>query len=206
MMKGLLLKDFYLMRKTCKIFFIVVLVMFAAACFMPEHRHIYLYCVLLMGLLPQSLLGIEELDSSDEFNTILPVSKKQLVKEKYVLSFLLVLCVTVLIAVLELFMQTAFTQLFVTLAAAMALGLLFPSISLPFMLKYGHSKSKIILMCYGALIGVLCACFVNNESMSVTSLMVNVNCLVPLILIAVTAVVFVLSYLISVRVYQKREM
>ncbi len=200
-MKALLIKDFYLMIKTCKMFFIMILAFFAMGIFIPERSAIYLYAVIFIGMLSHSLLAIEERDGSDKYYLICPVSKKQIVAEKYVFSAIMVTA----IAVLELIKNTNMSAILFILSLAIALGLIFPSISMPIMFRFGYAKGKILFMCLGGLLGICGAFFVNANTFFANTLGLVANGFLPLILIFVSVAIFVLSYLISVKLYQKRE-
>ncbi len=141
-MKALLIKDFYLMIKTCKMFFIMILAFFAMGIFIPERSAIYLYAVIFIGMLSHSLLAIEERDGSDKYYLICPVSKKQIVAEKYVFSAIMVTVMITAIAVLELIKNTNMSAILFILSLAIALGLIFPSISMPIMFRFGYAKGK----------------------------------------------------------------
>lgn len=204
-MKALLIKDFYLMIKTCKMFFIMILAFFAMGIFIPERSAIYLYAVIFIGMLSHSLLAIEERDGSDKYYLICPVSKKQIVAEKYVFSAIMVTVMITAIAVLEMIKNTNMSAILFILSLAIALGLIFPSISMPIMFRYGYAKGKILFMCLGGLLGICGAFFVNANTFFADTLGLVANGFLPLILIFVSVVIFVLSYLISVKLYQKRE-
>lgn len=204
-MKTLLIKDFCLMIKTCKMYFIMILAFFALSVFIPERSAIYLYAVIFVSLLSHSLLAIEERDGSDKYYLICPVSRKQIVTEKYVFSVIMITVISIAIAVLELVKKTDISTILFILSLAIAVGMIFPSLSLPIMFKYGYAKGKILFMCLGGAIGIVGAFLVNTESILADTLGLVMNGFLPLILISVSAVIFVLSCLISVQLYQKRE-
>ncbi len=204
-MKGLLIKDFYLMKKTCKFFLIVILAIFAAAVFIPEKSAVFLYAVLLTGLLPQSLLSIEERDGSDKYYLNCPVSKKQLVAEKYILSAIFIAVILIAIAVLKLIKSADMAATAVLLSLAASVGLIIPSISMPLMFKFGYAKGRIVFMCFGGLLGICSAVLVNAEVLFVDDLSMAFNGFLPLILIACSVLIFTLSCLLSIKLYQKRE-
>lgn len=204
-MKALLMKDFYLMIKTCKMFFIMILVFFALGVFIPERSAIYLYAVILMGMISHSLLAMEERDGSDKYYLICPVSKKQIVAEKYVFSAIMIAVIITAIAVIELIKKTNISTILFILSLAAAMGLIFPSISMPIMFKYGYAKGKIIFMCLGGLIGACGAFLINTESFFADSLALALNGFLPLILITCSVVIFALSCLLSIKLYENRE-
>ncbi len=204
-MKGLLIKDFYLIIKTCRMYFLMILAFFVVAVLVPERSAIYIYCVIFMGMLSHSLLAIEERDGSDKYYLICPVSRKQIVAEKYILSSILIAVISIVIAVLEFIKKTDIAEIAVIISIAVSVGIVFPSISMPIMFKYGYAKGKIVFMCMGGAIG-LCGAFLINSTNFFSDILAQViNGFLPLILIAVAVLIFVLSCLLSVRLYQKRE-
>lgn len=204
-MKALLIKDFYLMIKTCKMFFIMILVFFVLGVFIPERSAIYMYAVIFMGMLSHSLLAIEERDGSDKYYLICPISKKQIVAEKYVFSAIMIAVIITAVAVLELIKKTNISTILFILSLAAAMGMIFPSISMPIMFRFGYAKGKIIFMCLGGLIGASGAFLVNAGSFFADSLALTLNGFLPLILITCSVAIFTLSCLLSIKLYENRE-
>lgn len=204
-MKGLLIKDFYLMMKTCRMYFLMILIFFVLAVVIPERSAIYLYDAIFMGMLSHSLLSLEERDGSDKYCLICPFSRKQIVIEKYFLSAILIAVVSAAIAGLEMIKKTNISEIMLILSLVAAVGIIFPSISLPIMFKYGYAKGKIVFICLGGLIGICGAFLVNTTPFFSDVLAQAVNGFLPLILIVSSVLIFVLSCLISVKLYQKRE-
>ena len=204
-MKGLLIKDFYLMMKTCRMYFLMILVFFVLAVVIPERSAIYFYDAIFMGMLSHSLLSLEERDGSDKYYLICPYSRKQIVIEKYILSAILIAVISAVIAVLELIKKTDISEIMLILSIVSAVGIVFPSISMPVMFKYGYAKGKIVFICLGGLIGICGAFLVNTTTFFSVNLVQSINGFLPLILIVGSVLIFVLSCLISVRLYQNRE-
>lgn len=204
-MKGLLIKDFYLMMKTCRMYFLMILIFFVLAVVIPERSAIYLYDAIFMGMLSHTLLSLEDRDGSDKYYLICPYSRKQIVIEKYILSAILIAVISAVIAVLELIKKTDISEIMLILSLVAAVGIIFPSISMPIMFKYGYAKGKIVFICLGALIGICGAFFVNTTSFFSGALAQSINGFLPLILIVGSVLIFVLSCLISVRLFKKRE-
>ncbi|MDE5965145.1 MAG: ABC-2 transporter permease, partial [Eubacterium sp.] len=94
---------------------------------------------------------------------------------------------------------------FFILSLVVSVGLVFPSISMPIMFRFGYAKGKILFMCLGGLIGASGAFIVNAGSFVGASLALELKGFLPLILITCSVVIFALSCLLSVKLYQKRE-
>lgn len=204
-MKSLLIKDFYLIKKTCRMFLLMILAFFAVAVVTPQRNFMYLYDAIFMGMLSHSLLAIEERDGSDKYYLICPVSKKQIVAEKYILSAIFIAIISIPIALLEIIKKTDISEIALILSLVAAVGIIFPSISMPIMFRYGYAKGKIVFMCLGGLMGICGAFLVNSTYFFSDALAQAANGFLPLILIAGSALIFILSCLLSVKLYQKRE-
>ena len=86
-MRGLLLKDIYMLMKYGKIFFIVAL-LFSALIFTGENSAFYIvYPSFLCGMMSVTLIGYDEREKWNIYSQTLPYSKTQLVSVKYVVGF-----------------------------------------------------------------------------------------------------------------------
>ena len=87
-MKGLLKKDILLATKTYKFILIVCIVLFAVRFFAEEVSVAVLLPVMFAGMLPTSLLAVDERDGWDRTAEMLPVTRAQRVGAKFLLGFL----------------------------------------------------------------------------------------------------------------------
>lgn len=204
-MKGLLIKDFCLIRKSCTLFLLMILAFLFISVVAPQKNFFYLYDAIFMGMISHSLLTFEERDGSDKFYLICPVSKKQIVTEKYILSAIFLAVYLTAVAVIEIIKGTELSVIALILSLVVSVGVVFPSLSMPIIFRYGYAKGKIVFVCLGALIG-MCGAFLVNTTQFFSDVMAYaLNGFLPLILIAGAILIFVLSCLISVKLYQKRE-
>lgn len=208
-MKGLLLKDFYMMFKYCRIYLLMVIV-FAAVSFVNSDTLLFaFYPCMLCGMIPAALLSYDERSKWLQYSATMPYTKAQIVSGKYLIGLCIqaaMLLVTGIVQALrmnlnDVFSLEAYLSLMMLLAA---MSLLTSSITLPFMFKLGVEKG---LMAYYVMIGMVCggsviASSVLEESMAQE---IGLNAVLP-VLCLVGVGVYALSWYLSIVFFRKREL
>lgn len=208
-MKGLLLKDFYLLKKYCWAFLIFV-VLFAAGSITTDIPLFVFYPCLLTGVLPMTLQSYDEREKWTVYSGTLPYTKAQLVSAKYIMGLLLstfALVLAMIAQIVKMMRNGSFSaEGFLTiLIVEIGVGLFPSSILLPFVFRLGAEKARLAYYC---LIGVICGMSVFLTSLLVFEEGVTQPAINPpaLVLVGLGAVVFyALSWLLSIFWYQKRE-
>ena len=208
-MKGLLLKDFYMIKKYCKMYFFMMAIFVAASAFADgDNLFFVFYPSMLSGLIPVTLLGYDERSGWDKYSGTLPYTKAQIVSGKYIIGLALQLLIIFLIGIIQTVKMGAYGTLD-SGAVHLLVALLFivscvsSSLCLPFMFKYGVEKGRIA---YYIMIGAICAgSFVASSvfTMSLNSHM-RLSAALPVVC-TVAAVVYGISWYLSVVFYKKRE-
>ncbi len=148
-MKALLWKDFYQLRAYCRSMLLVAAVFGAVSLVSSDNLFFFSYPIILMGLLPVSLLSYDERSRWEEFCGCLPVSKRTVVGEKYLLGLLLVVPTALLFTVLRA-VGTGISGTFdlpglLQLGGlTLSLGLMSIELCLPFFFKFGVEKGRLI--------------------------------------------------------------
>ena len=203
-MKGLLWKDYFIVKKYCKIILLMVVIFAAAGARDPGNSFFLLYPVILTSVIPVTLISYDEKSKWTLYADVLPCSRATAVSTKYIavcISLIICLAATegaqiIRMAVRHswdavLLLQICF--LFVTV------GLALPGLMLPAIFRLGTEKGRIL---YYISIGVICAASgiltVNRTEISHTQ---------PLWIAALgAAALFVCSWLLAIRLYQGREL
>ena len=201
-MKGLLVKDFLLMIKSkYVILFMLVIgiiggiknISFAAG-----------YILMFLAILSLSTISYDE--ANHGLNTLftLPISKSDYVKEKYLFSLIITGIGFVFVTILGYFSKSDFMETLAILSTALFLL----AISLPFQLKEGNEKGRIVLfvVVFGC---TFLFAFLNQffseffESMEET-----LNALDPTMfsvgLLITSIILYIISMMISIRIYNKK--
>ena len=85
-MKGLLLKDWYMVVKYCKAYLLICLVFIGVSIMSDDNFFFILYPCILCGMIPVTLLGYDERSKWDQYCAALPYTKAQIVSGKYLLG------------------------------------------------------------------------------------------------------------------------
>ena len=205
-MKGLLLKDWYMMKKDCRYNLIMALI-FAVCGMFAKSLFWVVWPQVVVALLPTTLIGLEEQAGWHLYADAMPYSRKTLVSEKYLLVLLLTLAVS-LILVLGYGLSGAIQALGITildlLSICVVVGLLAPSFMLPMTFKWGMVKGRIAYIICLALIGGLGGVMGSMAEEGVLNIS-SIN-LFNLVVFAGSLVLFAISWMLSIRFYEKREL
>ena len=207
-MKGLLLKDFYQATRYCRSYLLIAVVFLAVSVFNSGNSFFIFYPCLIWGMIPATLLAYDERSHWQELAATLPVSRAQFVSAKYLLSLLGQLAMLVLTGICQILRMKREggvqpTELFTLLASVFLLAALGSSVSLPFMFKLGVERGR---GAYYFMIGVVCAAGVLGAKIFEEQEAVGFSvAAIPLLLLAGCAVTAV-SWVLSVKFYQRREL
>lgn len=209
-MKGLLLKDGYQTVSQMKTMYLTVAVILVVWMFSTSDSYAFpiSYAAIFLGVLPVNLLGYDQNSGWVEYSLTLPVSKKVLVAEKYLVGLLCAAASVVIgglfVVVLSLRKGAALdgTALFFVGNGVNTI-LLMNGISLPLMYRFGAEKARMIYILtfagFGALIaggGVLAEEFQTNGRFQAS---IGLGAA----LFVVVLVLYVLSWRLSVAWYGK---
>lgn len=163
-MKGLLLKDGYQTVSQMKTMYLTVAVVLVVWMFSTSDSYAFpiSYAAIFLGVLPVNLLGYDQNSGWVEYSLTLPVSKKVLVAEKYLVGLLCAAASVVIgglfVVVLSLRKGAALdgTALFFVWNGVNTI-LLMNGISLPLMYRFGAEKARMIYILTFAGFGALIA-------------------------------------------------
>lgn len=208
-MKGLLLKDFYLSWRCCWAILVIAVAFLWVSFLMEDTLFFQAYPMMMLSSgIPLSLIGYDERDKWLAYSGTLPYSRAQLVSAKYlvglcfgVVAFVVGMAATVVR--MHLGGEFSWESLAVVGTTLLCLGYIAPALMLPFLFKFGIEKGRMAFyvsvgLCFGA------AMVLARVEFQVPLL---VNSLWPLAVVAGAAILlYALSWMLSIRFYQKREL
>lgn len=204
-MKGLLLKDTYMTVRLCRMFLLLDVVFLGVWMFGNGDLFFLTYPCLLTTMVPMTLISYDEREKWDVFAATLPYSRAQIVSCKYLIGLCLSVLILAVAAVGQIFRRTpGGTAEFLTmLPVLMSACLLAPAVLYPFVFRFGAEKGRVV---YYVVIAVVCGGSMVLQNMEVASLLgsLSVGSLPAGVLIA--AAVYAVSWLLSIRLYAKREL
>ena len=217
-MKGLIIKDLCVLKNQMKTL-LLVLAFFIIFSIINEDATFILFLVpFYMIMILITTFNYDEFNKWDSYCNSLPLSRKEIVKSKYILfnaTSLIVLIVGILSSLIipNFIENTTFESLFASIIGV-AFGIcLVISLLIPFYYKFGSSKGRIMLfLCIvilALLIGMITNLdiFNNKELMNLLNSLNNLSLgMITLLLIILTSIVMSISYYISVRIYKNKEL
>ena len=199
-MKGLLMKDLYVLSSQAKIFLLMTVV-FAI---IPDGT-MSGFAAVYAAMLPYTSVAYDERSKWDRLAAMLPYSDTQLVLSKYVLGYVCVLVVTGFSLAIKLGVM-AFAPRFAGeaplayLLPMASVGGLILALTLPFMMRFGVEKGRMIYTFGIVILAVSSSTFlqINMENQTLSS--PGRLLLLPLLAVAANVV----SVFISIKLYPKR--
>lgn len=216
-MKGLLVKDFKLMKGQKSFFFIIFAISVGIVAFSDDSSFMIGFLPFVLSLFTLSTISYDEFDNGNSFLFTLPISRTVYTIEKYCLSLLLggsawVLAM-LLAVVFGIFKDTASVSE-ISMIAVMILPALIviQAIMIPFQLKFGGEKGRIALIATLGLLFVIEIVVVKVTQMFGIDLEVIISNL-PMVsmgimvtaLIAVSAILLLVSVKISISIMKSKE-
>lgn len=206
-MKGLLLKDFYLIKKYCW-WLLAMVAMFVASATMAHDGYgsfFLAYSCVLTGMIPTTLLSYDEREKWSQYSATMPYSRGQLVSVKYIIGIIAVgyaLLWSMILNIFSMIDSGDFSLLsLISVATVIPGGLTISTISLPIQFKFGTEKGRMI---YAVAIGFICALYVLLSKFGfMSTILAHPLSGAAIILISVAA--YSLSWVLSIKVYEKRE-
>lgn len=207
-MKGLLLKDFYMLSKYCRAFALLILVFCVAGAFGSMNTFMLFYPCIITGMLPVTLISYDEREKWAEFAQTLPYTRAQLVSSKYIVGLIMesaVLLLTMLAQTVRMLQCGSFTagEVMGLFSMMLPVALIPASILLPFIFKFGSEKGRIA---YYIIVGAACAGAAILVGVLPENQIVLEGTAQQLIAAAAAVAAYAVSWLLSIRFYQNREL
>lgn len=208
-MKGLLLKDFYMAWKYCRVVFVLIVVFLGVSATGDDNMFFMIYPVMAASIVPTTLLSYDEKSGWDLYSGALPYSRAQLVSAKYLITAVLIFTVWILSAGVQVIRtalgaSVSMPELTFTLSLLLLLGILSSATILPVMFKYGVEKGRFT---YYIMIALVC-----GGGVAFPQILENVHFtldvqgqMIPVLMAAGALIYFAVSWIVSIKVYEKRE-
>ena len=208
-MKGLLLKDWFVIWKQCRYLLFVPAVFLAVSALSDDSQSFAIFAFLLSAMYPMTVMGLDEQSKWERYALTMPFRRRDLVLSKYLLSFCSLFLYGVLYLLLVLLFKhdpEAMKVSVMLTSVGISIGILYSALAYPFLFKLGMEKGRIW---YLILIVVVCgngaalAAMLGDE-ISLNLLLPWMNRLLLILPLAALAL-FGLSAFLSIKLYESRE-
>ena len=202
-MKGLLLKDLINLKKQAFIYLVFILFYGVVSVSSNNVSFIGGMICVVSAMMPITALSFDERANWDKYALTMPVSRRDMVLEKYILGLL---CATGGLAVLLLFQWIIPVKEegdLISIFILYAVSILYLSLLLPVLFKLGVEKGRILMMLFFAI--PFAAVFIVSK---LDLQMPDIQTLKSLLygFPAFVAAVYILSFFLSFLIYRKKEL
>ena len=207
-MKGLLLKDWYMIKMYCKSYHFIAIVFVALSLVSNGNMFFVFYPCLLCGMIPVNLLGYDERSRWMQYSGTMPLTKAQIVSGKYLIGLLAQLTILLVMGVaqaVKMMIADDFVlgEFVVLMLLMLIVSTLTSSIPLPFVFKLGVEKGR---TAYYVMIGFVCGASVLASSLFRGQLGIEMKPNLVLAILAVVGIgIYIFSWYMSVVFYKRRE-
>ncbi len=215
--KGLIIKDF-LNLKTYRVTALFILILFATVSFINDDilSFIPIFIPLCAGMIGISSFNYDNITKSDRYILTFPVSRKDMVKSRYLYIFFITVIGEVLAVLLSIILQSIKQQSLVNVIEVLSISLgtfcgimILQIFEIPIMYKFGAEKGRIIQMftivAIAFLISGVAISFIKISSISLEEFLYIMQKYGLIILTLVDIFLYFLSYKVSVKIFSKKE-
>ena len=212
-MKGLLLKDWYIIRNKGKVFFLIIPIYLLIALGGSQNYFFLFFTAVFVAMVPRTLAAYDEHAHWNRYTAVLPLSKGQLVLSRYLILLFFTLAsllLMVLIALgawqLPVFDSSAvgLKALPANLALMVAITFFYAAFSMPLLYRFGVEKGRVmqsvLMIAFMVVAGIVSSMIVMPDRPEQLSQWLTGP--LPFLLAAVGTVLFILSYFLSVKWYR----
>ena len=208
-MKGLLLKDWFVIWKQCRYLLFDPAGFLAVSALSDDSQFFAIFAFLLSAMYPMTVMGLDEQSKWERYALTMPFRRRDLVLSKYLLSFCSLFLYGVLYLLLVLLFKhdpEAMKVSVMLTSVGISIGILYSALAYPFLFKLGMEKGRIW---YLILIVVVCgngaalAAMLGDE-ISLNLLLTWMDCLLLILPLAALSL-FGLSAFLSIKLYESRE-
>lgn len=209
-MVGLIYKDLMVMKKTLLIYRIISV--FYGCLDIRNSRTGMMFAMVLITstMVPISSIAYDERSKWDKIVNTTPLSRKEVVISKYLLALVLTVVSTVVVFVVYLFKpdmplaENAGTSVVMGIMSVFYQAMLIPTI-----IKFGSEKGRMIMMIilFAPFVLLMAVAQMEIIDLSALAMFLESNtAMLPFITVAVTAAVYIGSILLSVSIYEKKDL
>lgn len=210
-MKGLFIKEIISTFKCNKISVIIIPV-FAVFGILNKQNMFLMILPALFSMLPLGQMTYDEQSHWDRYVQCMPVDKKKIVSSKYAMVLTLAAISAVIIGVVMFAINArtggSMNEVIFMIICSLLIGVAVPSISIPINLKFGTAKGRLIyLILVGAICGIVPTIILSDSiklSKKMTQIFSN-TALFCAVSICTFALILLISWFISVKIYEAKE-
>jgi hypothetical protein len=208
-MLGMIKKDIFMIRNNLKTLLLAIIIYFFYTMMFDMDMSFILPFMIMMICI--STFSYDDYNNWHSFATTLPKGKINIVKSKYITTIVLTIIATIISMIVTCIISNFKTTVNFSDAISSISGYLFAifilvSILFPFLFKYGAEKGRIVMFILGMGIFAVFILLKKVINISIPTNIITFFDSYGLIIFLVLSVIFIsVSYLISKKIYLKKE-
>ncbi len=216
-MKGLLIKDFRLMRGQRTFFLAIIAISILTAVTSSNTLFAISFLGFVCPMFVLSSISYDEFDNGNAFLFSLPITRKGYVFEKYIFGLILsiaaLIFATAVCLIISIIKNTvSINEIFITALTVFPAELLILSLMLPFQLKFGAEKGRIAIIAVLGGVSVISVILVKAAEAMNINLYELLNAVSKLgmqtfflLYLLISFIILIISCRISIKVINKKE-
>lgn len=207
-MKGLLIKDFMMIKKHCMMLVPIGLVFFViSVTSQASSMYFAYYSAAIFSMLPITVMAYDEANKWNKYEILLPIGRAKIVLEKYILLIIFIVPIILIESIgLAVTCNLSVSYTISLISIMLFCGTIAPTVVLPIIFRFGYLKGRIINIIIISIMAVVVNVIAATNSSNGTLVESEFEPNEYSILVAVAAVILIgISLLISIQVYKKRE-
>ncbi len=205
-MKGLLLKDFSALKGFAKILGLLLVLFAVQGVVTGDAGFIGSLMMVFCAMLPMTSVALDDQAGWNAYAQCMPVSRREQVVSKYLIGliFAAVMCVIIVLVMLasSAFHPVNWGSILAMTGFSLCVALLLSSLLLPPTIKFGVEKARLLTM-IAAMAATSGFTVLRDRTVGVD--LSGALSVLPYALPVVTAIVFVASLMISIRIFEAKE-
>lgn len=210
-MKGLLLKEFVMLKKGAATL-LIFLGFFGLSG--PAGNPTMLFLIpLFSAVLLYGHINYDEQSKWQQYSIAMPYGRKKIVSSKYVAMVIAAVFSTVLVVLLYSVSvaigkaEYSLKSLIGYVILSLAIGIVYPTFFLPLAYKFNSEKGRTIMLFLNGASGAIAVFLLTAiDGTGILAKLSNYTNILPYIAIAAVLVLFALSWIISIKIYEKRDL
>ena len=201
-MKGLLLKDLYVMKRELRAFLFII-VFFTAFSFVGKNNSFFMfYGLIMLPIVNISLISYDERSHWDSFLETTPISRSTAVSEKYLLNLLLLLLWSPVVIAFYLIQSDSLGSPLQILCICVYMALFFPAVLYPFIFALGSEKGRFayFIFIFAAMAAIAAGVSLTSQGVIVFPEKLSLLLLLP------PVAAYLISWRLSIALYKKRSL
>ena len=200
-MKGLLLKDLYMMKSYCKAYLVLILIFWIIGASSKDSSFLTIYPCFLVSTIPITLQTYDEKEKWGSYSRTLPYSSGQLVSVKYLLNLMTTLLNLAMILLIRNPEESG-----MILCSAVPISILPTTFIMPIAFKFDTEKAKLCYIILAIIVGAACGVGFTAISHLTTFQKISIApTLLAGIILTGTLIIYGISWNISIKIYSRKE-